>query len=191
MSQSKTKTKPHPSDEEIVELYFARDEQAIAETDRKYGKVCMQVSMNIVESRPDAEECVSDGYLKTWHSIPPTRPASLCAFVCRIVRNLSINRLRDMKAERRNKDLTLSLEELEACISVDESHADILPGLISSFLEGLEEIDRKLFMGCYFHATPVKDLAKTYDMTPNAVSLRLHKTREKLRLHLEEGGYSV
>jgi RNA polymerase sigma-70 factor (ECF subfamily) len=188
---SPSNTKPHPSDEEIVELYFARDEQAIAETDRKYGKVCMQVSMNIVESRPDAEECVSDGYLKTWHAIPPTRPTSLCAFVCRIIRNLSINRLRDMKAERRNKDLTLSLEELEACISVDESHADILPGLISSFLEGLEEIDRKLFMGRYFHATPVKDLAKTYDMTPNAVSLRLHKTREKLRLHLEEGGYTV
>ena len=191
MSQSKTKTKLHPSDEEIVELYFARNEQAIAETDRKYGKVCMQVSMNIVESRPDAEECVSDGYLKTWHSIPPTRPASLCAFVCRIVRNLSINRLRNMKAERRNKDLTLSLEELEACISVDESHADILPGLISSFLEGLDETDRKLFMGRYFHATPVKDLAKTYDMTPNAVSLRLHKTRERLRLHLEKGGYTI
>ena len=182
MSQSTQKT-PR-SDGEIVELYFARNEQAIAETDKKYGKVCMQVSMNIVESRPD-------GYLKTWHSIPPTRPASLCAFVCRIVRNLSINRLRDMKAERRNRDLTLSLEELESCISVDESHADILPGLISSFLEGLEEIDRKLFMGRYFHATPVKDLAKTYDMTPNAVSLRLHKTREKLRLHLEEGGYTV
>ena len=189
MSQSKTK--PHPSDEEIVELYFARDEQAIAETDRKYGKVCMQVSMNIVESRPDAEECVSDGYLKTWHSIPPTRPASLCAFVCRIVRNLSINRLRDMKAERRNRDLTLSLEELESCISVDESHADVLPGLISAFLESLEETDRKLFMGRYFHATSVKELAKTYDLTPNAVSLRLHKTRERLRLHLEEGGYSV
>jgi len=191
MSQSKTKTKPHPSDEEIVELYFARDEQAIAETDRKYGKVCMQVSMNIVESRPDAEECVSDGYLKTWHSIPPTRPASLCAFVCRIVRNLSINRLRDMKAERRNRDLTLSLEELESCISVDESHADVLPGLISSFLESLEETDRKLFMGRYFHAAPVKELAKLYGLTPNAVSLRLYKTRERLRLHLEEGGYTV
>ena len=186
-----SQTKPHPTDGEIVELYFARDEQAIAETDKKYGKVCMQVSMNIVASRPDAEECVNDGYLKTWNAIPPARPNSLCAFVCRIVRNLSINRLRDMKAERRNRDLTLSLEELEACISVDESHADILPGLISSFLEGLEEIDRKLFMGRYFHATPVKDLAKTYDMTPNAVSLRLHKTRERLRLHLEEGGYSV
>ena len=189
MSQSTPKS-PR-SDGEIVELYFARNEQAIAETDRKYGKVCMQVSMNIVESRPDAEECVSDGYLKTWHAIPPTRPQSLCAFVCRIVRNLSINRLREMKAERRNRDLTLSFEELESCISVDESHADILPCLISSFLEGMEETDRKLFMGRYFHATPVKELAKTYGLTPNAVSLRLYKTREKLRLHLEEGGYTV
>ena len=191
MSQSKTKTKPHPSDEEIVELYFARDEQAIAETDRKYGKVCMQVSMNIVESRPDAEECVSDGYLKTWHAIPPARPDSLCAFVCRIVRNLSINRLRDMTAEKRSRDFTVSLSELEDCISVDESHASELPALLSAFLEGLEETDRKLFMGRYWHATPVKDLAKIYDMTPNAVSLRLHKTRERLKLHLEEGGYTV
>ena len=186
-----SQTKPHPTDGEIVELYFARDEQAIAETDKKYGKVCMQVSMNIVESRPDAEECVNDGYLKTWNAIPPARPQSLCAFVCRIVRNLSINRLRDMKAERRNRDLTLSLEELESCISVDESRADILPGLISAFLEGLDETDRKLFMGRYFHATPVKSLAETYGLTPNAVSLRLHKTRERLRLHLEEGGYTV
>ena len=189
MSQSTPK--PHPSDGEIVELYFARNEQAIAETDRKYGKVCMQVSMNILESRPDAEECVSDGYLKTWNAIPPARPASLCAFVCRIVRNLSINRLRDMRAERRSRDLTLSFEELESCISVDESRADILPGLISSFLAGMEETDRKLFMGRYFHATPVKELAKLHGLTPNAVSLRLRKTRERLRLHLEEGGYTV
>ena len=186
-----SETKPHPTDGEIVELYFARDEQAIAETDKKYGKVCMQVSMNIVASRPDAEECVNDGYLKTWNAIPPARPNSLCAFVCRIVRNLSINRLRDMKAERRNRDLTLSLEELESCISVDESRADILPGLISAFLEGLDETDRKLFMGRYFHATPVKSLAETYGLTPNAVSIRLFKIREGLRLHLEEGGYSV
>ena len=186
-----SETKPHPTDGEIVELYFARDEQAIAETDKKYGKVCMQVSMNIVASRPDAEECVNDGYLKTWNAIPPARPQSLCAFVCRIVRNLSINRLRDMRAERRNRDLTLSLEELESCISVDESRADILPGLISAFLEGLDETDRKLFMGRYFHASPVKSLAETYGMTPNAVSIRLFKIREGLRLHLEEGGYTV
>ena len=84
------------NDQDIIDLYFARDEQAIAETDKSYGKVCMQVSMNILDSRPDAEECVSDTYLKTWNSIPPTKPRSLCAFVCRIARNLSINRLREL-----------------------------------------------------------------------------------------------
>ncbi len=189
MSQSNTPSRP--SDEEIVNLYFARNEQAIAETDAKYGKVCMQVSMNIVESHPDAEECVSDGYLKTWHAIPPARPASLCAFVCRIVRNVSLNRLREMKAAKRSRDLTLSLEELEACIPVDESRASELPALISGFLEGLDATDRKLFMGRYWHAIPVKDLAKEHGLTPNAVSLRLFKTRERLRLHLEEGGYTV
>ncbi len=178
-------------DAAIIELYFARNERAIAETDAKYGKLCMQVSMNIVNSHPDAEECVSDGYLKTWNSIPPTRPASLCAFVCRIVRNLSLNRLREMKAAKRSRDLTLSLEELEGCISVDESLSDQLPALISAFLEGLEPLDRQIFMGRYWHAMPVKKLARRYGMTPNAVSIRLHRIREGLRIHLEEGGYTV
>jgi RNA polymerase sigma-70 factor (ECF subfamily) len=189
MNPSKPSQKP--TDAEIVELYFARDEQAIAETDAKYGKVCMQVSMNIVESRPDAEECVSDGYLKTWHAIPPARPASLCAFVCRIVRNLSLNRLRELRAAKRGRDVTVSLEELEDCITVDLRHADRLAALLSDFLEEQEELDRKLFMGRYWHAVPVKELAREWDMTPNAVSLRLMRTRERLRAYLEEGGYTV
>ena len=184
-------TKASPSDAEIVALYLARNEQAIAETDAKYGKLCLQVSMNIVDSRPDAEECVNDGYLKTWHAIPPAHPESLCAFICRIVRNLSINRLRDMRAAKHSRDLTLSLSELEDCISVDESHAAELPALLSAFLSATEETDRKLFMGRYWHAIPVKELATMYGMTPNAVSLRLRKTRERLKQHLEEGGYTV
>lgn len=186
-----TDVRSHLSDKDIVALYFARDEMAIARTDEKYGKVCMQVSMNILSSRPDAEECVNDGYLKTWNAIPPTKPDSLCAFVCRIVRNLSLNRLRELKAAKRSRDLAVSLEELESCISVDESRASELPDLISAFLEGLEPLDRKLFMGRYWHATPVKDLAKVYGMTPNAVTLRLRSIRERLRLHLTEGGYTV
>ena len=184
-------TRPTPTDTEIVELYFARDEQAIAKTDQKYGKACMQVSMNILESRPDAEECVNDTYLKTWHSIPPARPTSLRAFLCRIVRNLSLNRLRDMRAAKRSRELTVSLEELEDCIAVDLRHADRLADLLSDFMEAQEEMDRKLFMGRYWHAVPVKTLAEEYGMTPNAVTLRLKRTRERLRAFLEEGGYSV
>ena len=94
------------NDQEIISLYFDRDEQAIKETDTKYGKTCMQVSMNILHSHPDAEECVSDTYLKTWNSIPPQRPNSLCAFVCRIVRNLSLNRLKELTAAKRDRELT-------------------------------------------------------------------------------------
>ena len=86
------------NDQEIISLYFDRNEQAIKETDTKYGKTCMQVSMNILHSRPDAEECVNDTYLKTWNSIPPTKPHSLCAFLCRIIRNLSLNRLQELTA---------------------------------------------------------------------------------------------
>lgn len=180
-----------PADATIIALYFARNEQAIAETAAKYGRLCMQVSMNIVESRPDAEECVNDTYLKTWNAIPPTKPNSLCAFLCRITRNLSLNRLREMNTAKRCRNLTLSLSELEDCISVDEARASELPGLISTFLTGLDETDRKLFMGRYWHAMPVKELAQAWGMTPNAVSLRLHKTRESLRAYLEEGGYTV
>ena len=191
MSQSKTKTKPHPSDEEIVELYFARDEQAIAETDRKYGKVCMQVSMNILDSRPDAEECVSDTYLKTWNSIPPTKPGSLCAFVCRIARNLSLNRLRDLRREKRNQGLTVSFEELEACIPAAMEDAGELASLLNSFLESLDETNRVLFMGRYWYSYAIDDLAAQMGLTDKAVYMRLHKTREKLRAYLAERGYRV
>lgn len=180
-----------PTDTEILDLYFARDEQAIAHTDRKYGKTCMQVSMNILQSHPDAEECVSDTYLKTWHAIPPARPSAFCAFLCRIVRNLSLNRLREMRAAKRGRALTVSLEELEDCIPLDLSHADLLPSLLSDFLEAQDEESRKLFMGHYWHAVPVKVLAAEYGLTPNAVALRLKRTRERLRAFLEEGGYSV
>ena len=179
------------NDQEIIDLYFARNEQAIAETDKSYGKVCMQVSVNILASRPDAEECVNDTYLKAWQSIPPTRPASLCAFVCRIVRNLSLNRLRDLRRDKRNREITLSLEELEACIpdTVEDSHE--LGTLLNAFLEGLHETDRVVFMGRYWYSYSVDDLAVSTGLTKKAVYMRLHKIREQLRAFLSERGYHV
>ena len=179
------------SDSEIVRLYFARDERAIRETDQKYGSLCMQISMNIVDSRPDAEECVNDTYLKTWNSIPPTRPNSLCAFVCRIARNLSINRLRDLRAAKRNRELTVSLSELEACIPLPDEAAGRLPELLNGFLAELDREDRVLFLGRYWYACSVKDLARRLGITPNAASGRLNRLRNRLRAYLAEGGYTV
>lgn len=179
------------NDEAIIDLYFARNEQAIAETEKSYGRVCMQVSMNILESRPDAEECVNDTYLKTWNTIPPTRPNSLSAFVCRIARNLSLNRLRDLRREKRNREITLSLDELEACIPAAVEDAGELSTLLNDFLEGLDETNRVLFMGRYWYSYAIDDLAAQMGLTDKAVYMRLHKTREKLRAYLTERGYRV
>jgi len=176
-------------DHQIIELYFARDELAIEETAKRYGGVCMQVSMDILKDRMDAEECVSDTWLQTWRSIPPQRPTILKAFLCRITRNLSINRLRERKAKRRDKDMTLSLEELEGVLAIPEEQSEGLSELFSEFLRGLEREDRLLFMGRYWHGYAVGDLAQHYGMTPNAVTKRLGRTREKLRDYLNERGY--
>ncbi len=178
-------------DEAILDLYFARDERAIAETDRKYGRLCMNVSMGILESRPDAEECVSDAYLRLWGAIPPERPQSLRSYVLRIVRNLSLNRLRHLTADRRNRDLTVSFDELEACMPVRDEASGELSRLISAFLRTEGDLDRRLFLGRYWYNLPVKELARQWNMTPNAVSLHLCRTRERLRQYLQEGGYTV
>ncbi len=177
-------------DEDILDLYFARDERAITETDRRYGRACMQVSTGILHSTPDAEECVNDTYLKTWNSIPPNRPRSLCAYVCRIVRNLSINRLEALTAAKRSRDLTVSLEELSACIPSVEEEGE-LPRLISAFLRGIDTLDRRLFLGRYYYARTVKQLADEWQITPGLVYKRLDKTRNALRVYLTERGYTV
>ncbi len=178
------------TDQEIISLYFARDEQAIAETSRVYGSMCMSTAMRVLDSRPDAEECVSDTYLKAWNSIPPEKPRALGAFLCRITRNLAITRYRALHRHKRNRDLELSLSELAECIPAVEEDST-LRDLIDSFLRGLEATDRRLFLGRYFHSYTVRRMAKAYGMTENAVSLRLYKTREKLRAYLEKEGYSV
>lgn len=174
-------------DQRIIELFFARDEAAIAAVSTKYGGHCMRTAMNILNSRPDAEECVNDTWLKTWNAIPPTRPSVLVAFLCRITRNLAINRYHS----RKSRDTEVALHELEGCLAVDEGDGGALAALLDEFLSRQEELDRRLFVGRYWHAYPVKTLAKAYGMTPNAVSLRLLRTREKLRAYLNERGYSV
>ncbi len=184
-------SRPCLSDVEIVALYWARNEQAIRETDRRFGAACLRLCDGILHSRPDAEECVSDTYLKTWNSIPPNRPRSLGAYVLRIARNLAINRLSHLTAARRSRDLTVSFSELEECLPVREDTADELSAILSAFLREQHETDRRLFLGRYWYAMSVKDLAAEHRMTPNAVTLRIRRTREKLRTYLTERGYTV
>ena len=182
------------NDQDIIDLYFARNEQAIAETQKSYGKVCMQVSMNILDSRPDAEECVSDTYLHTWNSIPPTKPDSLCAFVCRITRNLSINRHRALHSEKRDKDLEVPLTELESCFPAPEDLPNGGGGLVellNEFLEKQNKMDRVVFVQRYWYSLTAAQIAEEHKMSENAVWVRLHRTRERLRAFLIERGYKL
>ena len=178
----------------IIELYFSRDEQAIRHTADKYGPYCTAVSMRILHSEPDAEECVNDTYLRAWNSIPPTRPHSLKLFLARITRNLSINRHRALHSDKRNKDLEVSLSELEPCFpSPDDLNGGggELVELLNEFLEKQPKTDRVIFVQRYWYSLPTAQIAEEQGMSENAVWVKLHRTREKLRDYLIERGYRL
>ena len=180
---------PRPqTDAEIVALYLARDESAVEHTAKNYGAYCLTVAMNILQSHPDAEECVNDTYLQAWRSIPPHRPTVLRLFLGKITRNLAIDRYRQRKAH--NPELDLVLEELAEILPAPEEDSD-LPGLLASFLENLPAEECNLFVLRYWHGHSVARLAKAFKMKPNNLSARLYRTREKLRAYLTERGYHL
>lgn len=178
-------------DRDIISLYFARNEEAIRESSIKYGKYVTGISMSILQNALDAEECVNDTWLKAWNSIPPQNPPSLKVYLGRLVRHLSIDRLRTLTRLKRNRELEVALDELAECAAPDDEDVTALTHALDEFLEGLEPTDRKLFVGRYWHLYPVSRLANAYNLTPTNTSVRLHRLRERLRVHLTERGFTV
>ena len=181
-------------DRDIIALYFARNEDAIKESSNKYGKYVTGISMSILQDALDAEECVNDTWLKAWNSIPPQNPPSLKVYLGRLVRHLSIDRLRNLTRFKRNRELEVALDELAECAAPEElPEADMtsLTDALNEFLDGLDAPDRRLFVGRYWHLYPVAALAQAYGLTANNASVRLHRMREKLRKHLTERGFST
>ncbi len=183
-------------DSAIIDLFFERSEQAIDELDHKHGAAVRKTAGNILHDRQDAEECVNDAYLGVWNSIPPKRPNSLAAFVCRITRNAAISRLRRETAQKRGPGLDLVLEELEDFLPSGQDveaqlEARELAERVNRFLAGLPYTDRFLFVRRYFFADPVKDIAAAAGMKESRVSLRLFRLREKLKKTLEKEGLLV
>lgn len=178
-------------DEYIVELYFLRDERAVTETQREYGSFCLDLALRILgrDNRADAEECVNDAYLTLWRTIPPKRPIPLKAYLAAVLRNLSIDRYRQNRRRLRLRELEETAQELSSALWVPDSAEGELGEVLSEFLRSLSEEERRLFMGRYWHSYPVRKLAKQYGLTPNAVTKRLGRTREKLREYLNERGY--
>ncbi len=182
-------------DNSIVELFFERNEMAIRETDEKYGKLCRSISYNILKSREDSEECVNDTYVGLWNSIPPARPNSFAAFVCKITRNLSLKRLVFIKREKRSPQVLLSLDELSQVLP-DERYApevtdEEVGRLISQFLRTQKEDARNVFIRKYFFFDSVAQIADRYSFTESKVKNMLFYTRNKLKDYLIKEGIEI
>lgn len=184
-------------DEKIIELYFARDEQAVAETDRKYGGYCFTLANTILNNREDAEETVSDTYIKTWNAIPPRKPQVLKMFLAKITRNLSFSRWRKLSAEKRGGGaMELVLEELDACIPAPGTVEDNLNGkelakTIRCFLSTLSQREQDIFLRRYFFVEETDAIALRYGMKSATVLRTLSRTREKLKNYLTREGYAL
>lgn len=185
------------TDHEIIRLYWQRDQKAIPATADKYGPYCTAIARNILSSREDAEECVSDTWLCAWNSMPPQRPARLAAFLGAITRNLSFNRYNYLHAAKRGGgELPLVLDELEQCVSgmdavEDELARKELLAALDAFLGALPRDKRRIFLCRYWYADPVRDIARRFGMTAGAVNTTLSRLRAQLREDLKQRGFSL
>lgn len=184
-------------DEEIVELFLKRDENAIKNTQQKFGKRIVNISKNITGSDLTAEEVENDTYLRAWENIPPAEPRTyLFAFLARIARNLSISICRERSSLKRRAVLVELSDEMEECIpsslSVEaEAEGNMLMELINDFLFSKDEEKRNIFMRRYFYLDPVKDIARLFGITESKVKTTLFRLREELREFLEARGINI
>ena len=186
-------------DNQIVDLYFSRDERAITESETKYGGFCTRIAMNILDNRQDAEECVNDTYLHAWQAIPPTRPQKLGAFLAKITRNLSIDRFKAQKAAKRGDSLFFSsLDELNECIPSgstgfgsgfdEETEARRIGECINRFLRKQSGEMQDVFICRYFYSDSIGEIARRFGLSESKIKSMLHRARQKLRKHLESEG---
>ncbi|MBQ8831005.1 MAG: sigma-70 family RNA polymerase sigma factor [Oscillospiraceae bacterium] len=182
-------------DSKIIEMYMLRDAEAITESNNKYGDYCFAVAENILKNREDAEECVSDTWLRAWNSIPPKKPEKLQMFFAKITRNLAFTRYREKTAEKRGGgEIHLVLDELSQCIA---GNADIesdymgkeLGSCIRDFVRTLPERECNIFLRRYFFTESVAEIAGKYGIRESNVMVILSRTRKKLKAHLIKEGY--
>ena len=184
-------------DWEIVQLYWDRDERAIAASAEKYGRYCTSIAARILSDSQDVEECVSDTFWRAWNAIPPHRPALLSAFFGKITRNLSCSRYRRNTAHKRGGGaLDAVLEELSGIVSGADSveqQADYraLIAASNAFLGGLSAEKRGIFLCRYWYFDRIPEIAARYGKSENHVSVILNRLRAKLRAYLLERGFTL
>lgn len=183
-------------DAKIIDLYWKRNENAIAETDKKYGTYCHTISYNILKVHEDAEECVSDTYQHAWESIPPERPSKLKIWLGVVVRNITIDLCRKNHAQKRYDEFNVLLSELDDCVPSSESveqiaDAKALAEIINYWLSELSESDRKLFLRRYWYGEALVSIAQSRGLSANALTQKLYRMRCSLKSHLEKEGVTI
>ena len=182
------------NDKNIVDLYFNRDEEAITQTDKKYGRYCYSIAYNILTNKEDAEESVSDTYMTAWRAIPPRRPSVLSTFLGKITRHISIDRWRERSAYKRGGgEVTLALEELEDCVAglqnveMEYERKELIRAYVK-FLDMLPDTERRVFLCRYWYVDSVEAIAEKFGFSQSKVKTMLYRTRAKLRKQLAEEG---
>ncbi len=184
-------------DEKIIELYWQRDEEALKQTNLKYGSFCYYIALHILKNEEDSKECVNDTWFKTWLVIPPKRPEFLQAFLGKITRNLSLDRYRKSHAAKRGGgNMEGIYEELKECIADPktlDSQTDtiVIADALSRFLYGLSKDARIIFVRRYWYADSVGQIAQRFDMSESKVKSSLMRSRNKLKAFLEKEGITV
>lgn len=181
-------------DSKIIDLYFKRSEEAVRESQTKYGKQCGIIAYNVLRSKEDSEECVNDTWLKAWGSIPPQKPNKLSVFLGRITRNLAIDRYRSGHREKRGGgEAAICLDELAECVGYEETFPDgvSLKEALKLFLSEQPPRNKEIFLLRYWYIFTVKEIAERLKLTEGAVKMSLHRTRTALRIYLENEGYDI
>jgi len=183
------------TDTQIIELYWARNEDAIKETDLAYGSKLHYLAKRIVQNFEDAQECVSDTYLKTWDTIPPKRPEYFFAYIAKICRNFALGVLDWKSAAKRKGEVVALTQEMEACIP-DPQHERKLEGeelgeVLNRFLESLSYENRVIFLRRYWYLDTISEIAVRYGISESKVKTGLHRTRAKLHAFLAKEGITV
>lgn len=181
-------------DEAIIALYWQRSEEAIIQTDRKYGRYCRSIAFNILENDDDTDECLNDTYLKAWNIIPPKRPTFLSALLAKVTRNLALDRQKFSRAEKRGGgQVPLVLEELADCIPGGTDAEEILENrmvtkLLNQFLLSLPQRTREIFMLRYWYLCSVRQIADSMGLGESNVKMTLLRARRQLKSILEREG---
>ena len=184
-------------DERIIELYFSRSEEAIPETEEKFGKLCVSIAKNVLGNEEDAKECLNDVLLVLWNSIPPKRPENLSAFIGKISRNIALNNFRKKNAEKRGGNETFAvLDEISEFVSGGENPEEKIEETeliseINAFLASLPKEKRKIFVARYWFFESAEEISKRTGKNKIYIRNTLNRTRTKLIKHLKERGFEL